>query len=77
MADLKTISPVDGSLYAERPLASATQLDTILGRAAGAQEAWARTPLTERCEICATSPEARPSGCSPSGTRTWWFPESV
>ena len=50
MADMNTISPVDGSLYVERPLASAEQLEEILARSAGAQDAWARTPLAERCE---------------------------
>lgn len=50
MADMNTITPVDGSLYVERPLASAEQLEEILARSAVAQEAWARMPLAERCE---------------------------
>ncbi len=49
MADMKTISPVDGNLYVERSLASPEQLEEILARAAEAQVSWARTPLAERC----------------------------
>lgn len=48
----QTISPIDGALYLERPLASSTQIDRTLASAVTAQAAWRRTPVAERVEIC-------------------------
>ena len=48
----KTISPVDGSLYCERPLARADEINAVLGRAAYAQRAWRNVPVAERAAIC-------------------------
>ena len=48
---LKCISPVDGSVYVERPLASSDDIDKALGRARDARESWGRMPVTERCGI--------------------------
>jgi acyl-CoA reductase-like NAD-dependent aldehyde dehydrogenase len=50
---LKTISPVDGRIYVERPLATAAGIDRALDTAATAQLAWAAQPLASRCEILA------------------------
>lgn len=47
----KTISPVDGRVYAERELAGPEELEKTLARAAKAQKAWAKTPLEERMAI--------------------------
>jgi acyl-CoA reductase-like NAD-dependent aldehyde dehydrogenase len=46
---IKLISPVDGSVYAERPVASAAEIDQAVAEARAAQAAWAATPLSERC----------------------------
>ena len=48
---LKIVTPVDGSVYAERPAASAQEVDAALARAVKAQQAWRRTPLAERLAI--------------------------
>jgi acyl-CoA reductase-like NAD-dependent aldehyde dehydrogenase len=48
---LKTISPVDGRIYVERPLATAADIDRALDAAQRAQKAWACRPLTARCEL--------------------------
>ena len=48
----RTISPVDGSIYVERKLASSRQIEEALARAVTAQKAWARVPVTERAAIC-------------------------
>src|SRR5271167_4383700 len=48
---LKTISPVDGRIYVERPLETGAGIDRALESARGAQRAWGRRPLAERCEI--------------------------
>ncbi len=45
------ISPVDGSVYVERTLASDSDVETALARAAAAQKAWAHVPVPERAEI--------------------------
>jgi acyl-CoA reductase-like NAD-dependent aldehyde dehydrogenase len=42
------VSPVDGKVLVTRPLATADELGAALDRAAVAQRAWARTPLSER-----------------------------
>ncbi|SDJ88843.1 aldehyde dehydrogenase family protein [Microbulbifer yueqingensis] len=51
MDRLQCISPVDNSVYVERPLARPDEIRTALERAGGAQPAWARTPLGERVAI--------------------------
>lgn len=53
MTDIqKTISPVDGRVYVERPLASAGEIRATLTRARVAQRAWRRTPVSERAALC-------------------------
>jgi acyl-CoA reductase-like NAD-dependent aldehyde dehydrogenase len=47
----KTISPVDGRVYVERPLASSEQADAVLSRAVKAQRAWRDFGLEERAEL--------------------------
>jgi len=48
----KTLSPVDGSLYCERALARADEINAVLGRAAHAQRAWRNVPIAERAAVC-------------------------
>ncbi len=48
----KTVSPVDGRVYVERPYAGAAQIETALAAAAEAQHAWRATPIDERARIC-------------------------
>jgi acyl-CoA reductase-like NAD-dependent aldehyde dehydrogenase len=50
-AFLKIISPVDGSVYAERPLADAAAVRATLERAKKAQREWRNVPVGERCRI--------------------------
>jgi len=49
----KTISPVDGSVCVERPLATPPEIDAALNRAAAAARAWRRVPLPERAALLA------------------------
>ena len=51
MTSLKCISPIDGSVYAERPLQSATQVSATLAKARQAQRDWARLPVSERVAL--------------------------
>ncbi|RMD60912.1 MAG: aldehyde dehydrogenase family protein [Alphaproteobacteria bacterium] len=59
MADtLKCISPVDGRVYVERPLATGEEIETALTRARRAQAAWRRTPLDERLALLTRAVDA-------------------
>jgi acyl-CoA reductase-like NAD-dependent aldehyde dehydrogenase len=51
-ATQKTISPVDGRVYVERPYASFDDLDRALEAARRAQASWRATPIEERARIC-------------------------
>ncbi len=55
---LKTISPVDGSLYVERPLAKAKEIEAALGRAVLAQAVWRAVPMAERQAILTRAVDA-------------------
>ena len=51
---VRCISPVDGSVYAERPVASLDEARAAVARAGSAQAAWAQRPLEERIDlVCA------------------------
>ena len=51
MSKLQCISPIDGSVYVERHLASNPEIQAALARAELAQQTWKRTPLRERIAI--------------------------
>ncbi len=51
MSKLQCISPIDGSVYVERRLASNPEIQAALARAELAQQTWKRTPLSERIAI--------------------------
>ncbi|MBB97949.1 MAG: aldehyde dehydrogenase [Rhodobacteraceae bacterium] len=46
---IKLISPVDGSVYAERPVTADAELNRAVARARTAQADWAARPIAERC----------------------------
>src|ERR1700722_17410309 len=48
----QTISPVDGSVYAERPFAGPGRIDTVFDKAVAAQLDWARRRVEERAVFC-------------------------
>jgi len=47
----RTITPIDGTLYVERPLARGTDIERALARAVGAQAQWKHVPVAERATI--------------------------
>ena len=49
---LKTISPVDGSVYVERSFADEGEIVRALSLAVRAVEVWREVPLEERAAIC-------------------------
>jgi acyl-CoA reductase-like NAD-dependent aldehyde dehydrogenase len=55
---LKTISPVDGRVYVERPLASAADIERALESAQRAQRSWKSLSLAARCETLSRAVDA-------------------
>lgn len=49
--ELKCISPIDGSVYATRPVLSQSEAEAVVNRAKTAQKAWAARPLAERVDL--------------------------
>jgi acyl-CoA reductase-like NAD-dependent aldehyde dehydrogenase len=47
-----TISPIDGSVYVERELASDAVIESTLARAVAAQREWKHAPLADRVAAC-------------------------
>jgi acyl-CoA reductase-like NAD-dependent aldehyde dehydrogenase len=52
MATQKTISPVDGSVYVERELATPQHIETALEKASEAQRDWRTLSVRERADYC-------------------------
>jgi len=48
---IKCISPIDGSVYAERPALSMEAAEAVVANARTVQKEWARRPLAERIEL--------------------------
>ena len=51
MTQQRTVSPVDGSVYVERSLATAGEIDAALDRARSAQKSWRNVPIAQRAAI--------------------------
>ena len=48
---VKIISPIDGSVYAQRPLASGAEIDAAVTRAKAARRGWGEVTVAERAKI--------------------------
>ena len=55
---VQCISPVDGSVYAERPIAGAKDIETTCARARAAQAEWRNASVAERAEYCGRAVDA-------------------
>ena len=55
---VKLISPVDGSIYAERSTASDAEIQSAIKRANAAQAEWVNVPIAERGRYCKAMLEA-------------------
>jgi len=55
---LRTITPVDGSLYVERGYADKKMIAAALNAAKSAQAEWVKTPVSERAAICQKAVDA-------------------
>ena len=52
---IKCVSPVDGSVYAERTVAKKKEIAAAFSAAHAAQEKWRRLPLSERAKYCSAA----------------------
>ncbi|MEE4014949.1 aldehyde dehydrogenase family protein [Roseibium sp. FZY0029] len=55
---IKLISPIDGSVYAERPALDDAAVDRVVSAARTAQPGWAALPVAERVAYCLKALEA-------------------
>ncbi len=69
---LKTISPVDGSVYVERPLHTAHDIDRGLDTACRVQPHWAALSLASRCEILSRAVDAFVAKSQDIATEITW-----
>ncbi|WP_165218653.1 aldehyde dehydrogenase family protein [Affinirhizobium pseudoryzae] len=51
MSMIQCISPIDGSVYAERPALTPDEATAVVERARKAQKSWAKRPLEERIQL--------------------------
>ncbi len=58
MSTVRIVSPVDGSVVAEKPLATQAEIDAAVARGAEAQQAWRTTSIEERAERCTAAVDA-------------------
>jgi acyl-CoA reductase-like NAD-dependent aldehyde dehydrogenase len=52
MSVQRSISPIDGSIYVERPSASDADIEHALAQAVRAQKQWKQAPVAERAALC-------------------------
>ncbi len=55
---IKCISPVDGSIYAKRPVATTTEIHDKLSLAEKVQKDWRKTSIAERARFCSAAVDA-------------------
>ncbi len=73
MADvLRVVSPIDGSVYLERPLATAAELNAALDRAVVAQRAWKHVQVAERVAIVSRFVDAFVAKSAPIAEELTW-----
>jgi len=69
---LRTVSPIDGRIYVERPLADADGINRALDAAGRARLTWGALPLASRCEILANAVDAFTAKASEIATEITW-----
>ena len=69
---IRTISPVDGSVYVERPLASDSEIEATLARAMKSQQDWKLVPISERASICRRTVASLVERATQLGTELTW-----
>ncbi len=69
---LRTISPVDGSVYVEQPYATAAEIDAALAAARRAATSWRATSIAERAAVCTAFVEAMTSRTAEIASELTW-----
>lgn len=69
---IRTISPVDGSVYVERPLASDAEIEATLATAKQSQREWKLVPIHERAAICRRAVASLVERATQLGTEITW-----
>lgn len=69
---IRSISPVDGSVYVERPSASDFEIDAKLAKAKRAHDDWRRVPIGERASICRRMVSLMVARAEDLGTELTW-----
>ncbi|MFL6302990.1 MAG: aldehyde dehydrogenase family protein, partial [Candidatus Sulfotelmatobacter sp.] len=69
---IRTVSPVDGSVYVERPLASDAEIEAKLARAKKSQREWKLVPISERASICRRAVASLVERAIQLGTELTW-----
>ena len=72
MNTIKVVSPVDGRIYVERPLASGDEIAAALAKARHAYKTWHMTPLKERAAVCERFVEAMVARKAELGEELTW-----
>jgi acyl-CoA reductase-like NAD-dependent aldehyde dehydrogenase len=54
----ETLTPIDGSVYVQRPLADGKTIAGALAKARAAQATWSKVPLAERARLCGRAVDA-------------------
>jgi acyl-CoA reductase-like NAD-dependent aldehyde dehydrogenase len=73
LTDLQqTISPVDGRIYIERPLADDAAINRTLDAAVAAQRGWAQVPLAERVAVLTKAVDAFVARADGIATEITW-----
>jgi acyl-CoA reductase-like NAD-dependent aldehyde dehydrogenase len=68
----QTISPIDGSVYAEFELAGPADIDAALDRAVRAQRSWKVVPVRERAALCRRAVELMVARAGQLATELTW-----
>jgi acyl-CoA reductase-like NAD-dependent aldehyde dehydrogenase len=68
----RTLSPVDGSVYVERSLATGQTIEDCLDRAVAAQRSWRKIPVRERAALCRGMAQWCVSRADELGTELSW-----
>jgi acyl-CoA reductase-like NAD-dependent aldehyde dehydrogenase len=69
---IRTVSPVDGSVYVERPLASDPEIEATLAKAKNSQREWKLVPISERAAICRRAVASLVERAPQLGTELTW-----
>jgi acyl-CoA reductase-like NAD-dependent aldehyde dehydrogenase len=69
---IRTISPVDGSVYVERPLASDAEIEATVAKAKQSQREWKLVPISERAAICRRAVASLVERAIQLGTEITW-----